>query len=116
MPNQPLTSPTMYFIGVSTGESAMVKIFPKWMAVLGRPEVELVGYDCPIHADAAQYRQIVEQIKSDPLALGALITTHKIDLLAATRDLFDELDPYAELMRRGLVYQQAGWSPAWGLR
>lgn len=97
MPSTPLTSPTMYFIGVTTAESAMMKIFPQWMAALGRPEVELAGYDCPLHAEPARYRQIVEQIKRDPLALGALVTTHKLDLLAAARDLFDELDHYAEL-------------------
>jgi shikimate 5-dehydrogenase len=39
----------------------------------------------------------VQHIKDDPLSKGALVTTHKIDLLAAARDLFDYLDPYAEL-------------------
>jgi shikimate 5-dehydrogenase len=29
--------------------------------------------------------------------LGALVTTHKIDLLEAARDMFDYLDPYAEI-------------------
>ena len=37
-------------------------------------------------------------IKHDPLSLGALVTTHKIDLLAACRDMFDELDLYARFM------------------
>ena len=37
-------------------------------------------------------------IKKDPLSRGALVTTHKIDLLKACRDYFDELDPFAELM------------------
>jgi shikimate 5-dehydrogenase len=31
------------------------------------------------------------------MALGALVTTHKIDLLEAARDLFDELGPFARL-------------------
>src|SRR4051812_37838363 len=91
------TVPTVYFIGVTTGQSAMVKIFPQWMAALGRPEIVLEGYDCKIHDEPERYQQIVTQIKQDPLALGALITTHKLDLLAATRDQFDFLDPYAEL-------------------
>jgi shikimate dehydrogenase len=93
----PLTVPTFYFIGVTTAQSSMVRIFPQWMAALGRPEVTLVGYDCQIHDNPQRYRQIVEQIKREPLALGALVTTHKLDLLAAARDLFDELDPYAQL-------------------
>jgi shikimate dehydrogenase len=31
--------------------------------------------------------------------MGALVTTHKINLLAAARDLFDELEPYARLCK-----------------
>jgi shikimate 5-dehydrogenase len=38
-------------------------------------------------------------IKADPLSLGALITTHKIDFYEACHDLFDELDTFAALMR-----------------
>jgi shikimate dehydrogenase len=89
--------PTLYFIGVTTAQSAMMKIFPHWMAVLGRPDVQLVGYDCKIHDEAARYRAIVEHIQRDPLALGGLITTHKLDLLAATRDCFAELDHFAQV-------------------
>src|SRR5215203_1068098 len=94
----PLSAATMYFIGVSTAESSMQKIFPHWMAALGRPEVVLAGVDFQIHDHPARYRQLVEQIKRDPLALGALVTTHKVDLLAAARDLFDELDSYAQTL------------------
>jgi shikimate dehydrogenase len=39
----------------------------------------------------------VRQIKYDPLSLGALVTTHKIDLFNAAGDLFDYVDPYAEI-------------------
>lgn len=91
------TTPTVYFVGVTTAQSSMMKIFPQWMAALGRPELVLEGYDCKLHDEPARYRQVVEQIKADPLSLGALVTTHKLDLLAATRDLFDRLDPYAQL-------------------
>lgn len=89
-------TPAFYFVGVTTGQSSMQQIFPRWMADLGRA-VRLVGVDLPIHAAPERYRALVAIIKRDPLALGALITTHKIDLLAASRDLFDALDPYAEL-------------------
>jgi shikimate 5-dehydrogenase len=85
-----------YFVGVTTGQSSIMQIFPRWMADLGS-EVRLVGVDLPIHAAPERYRALVETIKGDPLALGALITTHKIDLLAASHDLFATLDPYAEL-------------------
>nr|HMN27598.1 shikimate dehydrogenase [Caldilineaceae bacterium] len=95
---EPKTVPTFYFIGVSTAQSSMNRIFPLWMAALGRPEVELAGYDCQLHDEPARYRQIAGQIKHDPLSLGGLVTTHKLDLLAAARDLFDELDPYAQTL------------------
>jgi shikimate 5-dehydrogenase len=67
------------------------------MEVLGRQEVVLEGVDCKIHDAVDVYRQAVAQIKYDPLSLGALVTTHKIDLLTAARDLFDYLDPYAQI-------------------
>jgi shikimate 5-dehydrogenase len=92
----PAAVPTMYFIGVTTAQSSMMRIFPRWSVILGL-QARLAGYDAPIHAQAETYRAIVRQIKEDPRAVGALVTTHKIDLLAATRDLFDALDPYAHL-------------------
>ncbi len=85
---------TMYFIGVTTGKSSIMKVFPKWMEALG---VDLVikGIDLPIHAEPEKYREAVAFIKGDPRSRGALVTTHKIDLYEAAKDLFDYLDPYA---------------------
>jgi shikimate dehydrogenase len=91
------TVPTFYFIGVTTGKSSINKVFPLWMKVLGRPDVVLEGMDCKIHDEPQVYREKVAQIKYDPLSLGALVTTHKIDLLTAARDMFDYLDPYARI-------------------
>ena len=94
LPN-PATEPTMYFIGVTTGQSSIMRIFPIWAKALGIQGC-LKGIDIAIHAPAEDYRAAVEFIRNDPLSLGALVTTHKIDLLNACRDLFDELDPYAQ--------------------
>jgi shikimate 5-dehydrogenase len=93
---QPRTAPTIYFIGVTTGQSSIMRVFPKWSDVLGL-DAQIAGYDAALHAPAEDYRAIVRHIKEDPLSLGALVTTHKIDLLEACRDLFDDLDPYARL-------------------
>jgi shikimate 5-dehydrogenase len=90
-------APTFYFIGVTTGKSAMMRLFPLWARELGRPEVVITGIDLRLHDERDAYRQAVAQIKYDPLSLGALVTTHKIDLLEAARDMFDYLDPYAVL-------------------
>ncbi len=91
------TKPTFYFIGVTTKHSSIMKVFPLWMKDLGREDVSIEGWDCKIHDDPQNYREAVSQIKFDPLSVGALVTTHKIDLLSACRDMFDYLDPYARI-------------------
>ncbi len=98
MTYQPATRPTLYFIGVTTGKSSIMSVFPAWAAYLGRADATITGIDFPLHADPAAYRAAVEFIRDDPLSLGALVTTHKIDLFQACRDLFDEIDPHARLM------------------
>src|SRR5207253_2280131 len=90
--------PTMYFIGVTTGKSSINRVFPRWAERLGIGDCELRGMDFPIHAASARYREAVEHIKRDPLARGALVTTHKMDLCAACRDQFDFLDALSSTM------------------
>lgn len=92
------TTPTFYFVGVTTGSSSIRDVFPRWAERLGLGEVQLVGIDLPLHAPAEHYRTVVTFLKNDPLSVGALVTTHKIDLFAAAKDLFDEIDPLALLM------------------
>ena len=87
--------PTFYFIGVTTGQSSIMKLFPLWAEALGLGDAQIKGMDIEIHADPEKYREAVSFIKSDPMSLGALVTTHKIDLYHAAKDLFDELDEYA---------------------
>lgn len=89
--------PTMEFVGVTTTKSSIMKVFPRWARVLGLGDATLEGRDLPLDAPPELYRRAVEQIREDPLSVGALVTAHKIRLLKAARDLFDELDPYAEL-------------------
>ena len=85
---------TMYFIGVTTGESSILKVFPKWMEAMG-VDLAIKGIDLPIHAAPEAYREAVRFIKADPHSKGALVTTHKIDLYEASKNLFEYLDPYA---------------------
>jgi shikimate 5-dehydrogenase len=89
--------PTFYFIGVTTARSSIMRVFPLWMRELSRPEVLIEGVDLELHDRPERYRGAVAQIKYDPLSIGALITTHKIDLLDAARDMFDLLGPYAQI-------------------
>jgi len=84
-----------YFIGVNTKQSSIMKIFPKWAEVLGL-QAEINGIDLPLHAPVDEYRKAVQFLKDDPLSLGALVTTHKLDLFKACRDIFDYIDPFGE--------------------
>jgi shikimate 5-dehydrogenase len=97
-PYPPADKPTMYFIGVTTHQSSIMKVFPRWAEYLGLGDVAIQGMNFRWHDDPANYRRAVAFIKDDPLSLGALVTTHKLDLLSACRDQFDRLDQFAELM------------------
>ena len=96
-PLQAAGAPTFYFIGVTTKQSSIMKVFPKWAEVLGLDAV-MKGIDLPLHAPAEDYRKAAGFLKSDPLSLGALVTTHKLDLYRSCRDMFDFVDHYAEML------------------
>ena len=92
------TIPTFYFVGVTTSRSSIMKVFPRWMQALGRADIVIEGIDHKPHDTSEAYRATVAQIKYDPLSLGGLVTTHKIALLEAARDIFDELHSSAILV------------------
>lgn len=91
----PAVRPTLYFVGVTTGQSSIMKVFPIWAEALGIDAV-IQGIDLPVHAPTEDYRAVVDFIKHDPLSLGALVTTHKIDMYNSASNLFDYIDPYAQ--------------------
>lgn len=93
----PAEQRTMYFIGVTTGKSSIMKVFPAWAEELKLNAV-IKGFDFPPNDDPAHYREVVSFIKHDPLSLGSLVTTHKLNLFKAARDLFDGIDPYTQLL------------------
>jgi shikimate dehydrogenase len=88
------TQPTMYFIGVTTTKSSIMKVFPEWAKALGIDAV-MKGIDIAIHEKPEVYRKVVDFIKNDELSIGALVTTHKLDLYDAAKDKFEFLDPLA---------------------
>jgi len=89
------TQPTMYFIGVTTGSSSIMKVFPEWAEALGLKNTVMKGIDIAIHEKPEVYREVVSFLKNDPLSMGALVTTHKLDIYEAAADLFEYCDPYA---------------------
>jgi shikimate 5-dehydrogenase len=97
-PLEPATAPTLYFFGVTTTKSSIMTVFPRWAESLGLKDAVIKGVDFPLHAPAESYLAAVTFLKNDPKSLGALVTTHKIELYQACRDLFDVVDPHALLM------------------
>lgn len=95
----PRAEPTLHFIGVTTAKSSIMKVFPAWAKHFGLKDAQIAGIDFAPHADAEAYRAAVAYIRDDPNSLGALVTTHKIDLFNACRDMFDVIDPMAALMK-----------------
>ena len=87
--------PTFYFVGVQTGLSSIMTVFPKWAEALGL-QADMKGIDLPLHAPAEDYRKVARFLKEDELSLGALVTTHKLDMFNACRDIFDYIDPFGE--------------------
>ena len=87
--------PTFYFVGVTTAKSSIMKVFPRWMEVLKRPEIVIEGIDLKIHDTPQAYRAATAQMKFDPNSMGALVTTHKVDMYEAAKDMFEYFDPYA---------------------
>jgi shikimate dehydrogenase len=84
----------MRFVGVSTASSSIMQVFPLWSDILGL-DAELVGLDLPIGAPREAYRAAVAEIQEDPACAGALVTTHKIAVFDAARDMFHHLDDFA---------------------
>lgn len=82
------------FVGVTTGSSSIMRIFPTWAEILDLPVRRIVGHDLQVGAPAERYRELVTAIRDDPQHWGALVTTHKMNLYRACRDLFTEVDAF----------------------
>lgn len=93
----PATEPTMYFVGVTTKQSSIMRVFPAWAEELGLSAV-LKGIDLPPGAPAPDYQDVVRFLKTDPLSLGALVTTHKLDIVSAAKDHFDGFGEDAQVL------------------
>jgi shikimate 5-dehydrogenase len=89
---------TLLFIGVDTGGSSIMKLFPRWAEIL-RLDARIEGWDIPLGAEPAVYRKAVRLLADDLRIAGALVTSHKVDVYRHAAALFDELDRYAHLCR-----------------
>ncbi|MEM7391283.1 MAG: shikimate dehydrogenase [Verrucomicrobiota bacterium] len=106
---KPAEQPTIYFFGVTTGQSSINRIFPLWARELGLHDACLVGLDFPLQDAPERYRAAVEFIKHDPLSRGALVTSHKLDVVRAAGELFDGFDEFGTIMSEvSCIYKRDG--------
>lgn len=100
-----LDKPTMFFIGVSTHNSTVGDVFYDWIRIL-KKDAELIGFNLNVDCDFSYYTKIVNFIKSNPLVLGALVTTHKVRLYNSAKDIFDVLpNNCVEFKEIGCIYK-----------
>ena len=102
-------APFLIFLGVSTGQSAVHRVFDGWVSCLGTP-LTLKGCDLPLDAPADAYRRLVLDFRRPVARLaGALVTSHKTALFQAAADLFDDVTAQAvRLEEIGMIYWRDG--------
>ena len=88
----------MRFIGVSTANSSIMKIFPSWSKTLGLDAV-IMGIDIPLNAGKAEYVSAINQMVNDPNCHGALVTTHKLAIYEQANSLFNNFDDFANICK-----------------
>lgn len=93
-----VSSDRLYFVGVSTSGSSIMRLFPQWARHLGL-NARIAGLDVALGAEPGAYEACIETIAADPTARGALVTSHKTAVFEAAGHLFTSLDPYASLCR-----------------
>jgi shikimate 5-dehydrogenase len=96
---KPARRRTFYFIGVTTGQSAIMKVFPKWADYLVL-NADFAGIDMKIHDRPENYVAVADFLKKDENSLGALVTTHKINMYHACKKagVFDHFDKNAAML------------------
>lgn len=82
------------FVGVTASRSSINEVFPRWADVLDL-DAGLRPLDIPRDVEVQRYREVVTEMRDEPRLVGALVTSHKVRVLEAAGDLFDELDEYA---------------------
>ena len=88
-----------WFIGVTTGQSMIMRLFPIWAEVLGIQETRMHGVDLPPGVEGAKVRQTILELRDNPDVLGALVTTHKLAVWEEASDLFSEVDEHAKRLQ-----------------
>ena len=84
-----------WFIGVTTGQSMIMRLFPIWAEVLGIQGTRMYGVDLPPGVEGQKIRETVQELRANSDDLGALVTTHKLAVWEEASDLFVKVDEHA---------------------
>ena len=84
-----------WFIGVTTGQSMIMRLFPILAEVLGIQGTRMYGVDLPPGVEGQKIRETVQELRANSDDLGALVTTHKLAVWEEASDLFAKVDEHA---------------------
>ena len=84
-----------WFIGVTTGQSMIMRLLPIWAEVLGIQGTRMHGVDLLPGVKGQEIRETVNELRTNPDVLGALVTTHKLTVWEEASDLFAKVDEHA---------------------
>ncbi len=84
--------PDVVFVGVSTGQSLVHRVWPVWQPLLGTT-CGVRGTDLGLGVGDEDYVGLLERLRNDESAAGAVITAHKVRVYAAGEACFARLDP-----------------------
>jgi shikimate dehydrogenase len=80
------------FVGVTTGASLVRRAMPLWRPLLPS-RCDIRGVDIALDAPDEAYVELLDGLRRDDGAAGAVITAHKLRLFRAARSRFAYLDP-----------------------
>lgn len=73
-------------------------MFPIWAQVLELGPAKLHPIDVPLNSSPSTYRDLLARLNADESFRGALVTSHKVRILQAARDMFTTVDAAGEIL------------------
>ncbi|MGD0895436.1 MAG: shikimate dehydrogenase [Acidimicrobiales bacterium] len=102
------------FVGVSTRQSLVHRVWPRWQSVLGTA-CGVRSLELGLGADDADFVRLLDRMRDDAGVAGAVVTAHKVRVFSAGQLCFARLDPLALACREVNAIRRApdglwGWA------
>ncbi|MGP8065859.1 MAG: shikimate dehydrogenase family protein [Acidimicrobiales bacterium] len=106
--------PDVVFVGVSTRQSLVHRVWPRWQSVLGTA-CGVRSVELGLGADDADFVRLLDRMRDDAGVAGAVVTAHKVRVFSAGQLCFARLDPLALACREVNAIRRApdglwGWA------